>query len=138
MNTADHSTLPLERLVAEFKAAAKQLGTARWHVETLRELKDPNAKITRANPESSDADRRTASRHRRLPTRAWRGRADRTPAEDDDPDVRATAAIAFADLAPELANAAGRSAYVGLSTDKVLELQRRARRRPPQRPTWPR
>ena len=55
--------------------------------------------------------------------------------KDDDPDVRATAAIAFADLAPELANAAGQSAYVGLPTDTVLELQRRARRRPPERPT---
>ena len=54
---------------------------------------------------------------------------------DDDPDVRATAAIAFADLSPELADAAGQSAYVGLPTDKVLELQRRARRRPPERPT---
>jgi HEAT repeat protein len=135
MNNADNSTLPLERLVAEFKATAKQLGIARRHVETLRELKDPNAKITRAN---LNVLMPIAERLRGI-VDSLRVRGVGAPIErllkDDDPDVRATAAIAFADLAPELANAAGQSAYVGLPTDEVLELQRRARQKPPERPT---
>jgi hypothetical protein len=135
MSNADHPTLPLERLVAEFKTAAKQLGTARWQVETLRELKDPNAKITRANPEIL----MPIAEHLRGIVDSMRVHGVGGPIErllrDDDPDVRATAAIAFAALAPELANAAGQSAYVGLPTGKVLELQRRARQRPPERPT---
>jgi HEAT repeat protein len=135
MNNGDHSPLPLERLVAEFKTAAKQLGTARWYVETLRELKDPNAKITRADPEVL----MPIAEHLRGIVDSLRVQGVGAPIErllrDDDPDVRATAAIAFADLSPELADAAGQSAYVGLPTDKMLELQRRARRRPPERPT---
>ena len=135
MNNANYSALPLERLVAEFKAAAKQVGTARWHVETLRELRDPNAKITRADPKVLMP---IAERLRGI-VDSLRVHGVGAPIErllrDDDPDVRATAAIAFADLAPELANAAGRSAYVGVPTDKVLELQRRARQKPPDRPT---
>ena len=135
MNNANYSALPLERLVAEFKAAAKQVGTARWHVETLRELRDPNAKITRADPKVLMP---IAERLRGI-VDSLRVHGVGAPIERllrvDDPDVRATAAIAFAALAPELANAAGRSAYVGVPTDKVLELQRRARQKPPDRPT---
>ena len=48
----------------------------------------------------------------------------------DDPDVRAVAAGAFADIAPDLSYAAGQAAYAGLSTDHVAELQRRARQKP--------
>jgi HEAT repeat protein len=134
MSADDYSGLGTDQLLDLFKSAAKQLGTARWHVETLRELKDPNAKITRADPEVL----MPIAEHLRGIVDSLRVQGVGAPIErllrDDDPDVRATAAIAFADLAPELANAAGRSAYVGLPTDKVLELQRRARQRPPERP----
>ena len=55
--------------------------------------------------------------------------------EDDDPDVRATAAVFLASLSPELAEAATESYLVGMPTREVLALQRRARVPPPERPT---
>jgi HEAT repeat protein len=55
--------------------------------------------------------------------------------EDDDPDIRAVASIALGDLAPDLSYAAVQAAYAGLATDHVADLQRRARQKPPERPT---
>ena len=55
--------------------------------------------------------------------------------EDDDPDIRATAAMFIGDLSPELAAAATEAYLVGLPTREVLALQRRARQAPPERPT---
>lgn len=55
--------------------------------------------------------------------------------ESDDPDVRAVAAGAFADVAPDLSYAAGQAAYAGLAANHVAELKRRAQQKPPERPT---
>ncbi|MBV8662149.1 MAG: hypothetical protein JO107_03510 [Hyphomicrobiales bacterium] len=55
--------------------------------------------------------------------------------EDDDPDIRATAAAFLGSLSPHLAAAATKAYRVMRPTHEILALQRRARQAPPDKPT---
>ena len=128
MTPNDYSTLSEKRLLELFVAAAKRLGIVSSHVEGLRWLKGERAtkpvvdykagvpfaeqirdvaNVLRAR-KAIAAVKRLLERRRSGRPRDRRGRFRRP-------------------VAPELSYAAGQSAYVGLPTDHVAELQRRAR-----------
>jgi HEAT repeat protein len=135
MTENDYSALSDERLLELLTDGAKQLGFVTNRNERLRWLK--GARETR--PEVDEKARVPIIARTREIAEALRERksiaAVKQLLESDDPNVRAVASIAFADLAPDLSCAAVQAAYAGLATDHVADLQRRARQRPPERPT---
>jgi HEAT repeat protein len=135
MSTNDYSALSDERLLELFTDGARQLGFVTNRNERLRWLK--GARETK--PEVDDEACRPIIARTREIAEALRERksiaAVKLLLEDDDPDVRAVASIALGDLAPDLSYAAVQAAYAGLATDHVADLQRRARQKPPERPT---
>lgn len=135
MTQNDYSTLSEKRLLELFVAAAKRLGIVSSHVEGLRWLKGERATKPvvdcKAGVPFAEQIRDVANILRARKAIA----AVQQLLESDDPDVRAVAAGAFADVAPDLSYAAAQAAHAGLSTDRVAERQRRARRKPPERPT---
>jgi len=135
MTQNDYSALSHERLLELFADGAKQLGFVTNRNEGLRWLKG----LREAKPEVDYNARMPIAARTREIADALRERKSiavvKRLLKDDDPDVRAVASIAFADIAPDLSYAAVQAAYVGLATDRVAELQRRAREKPPERPT---
>jgi len=135
MSQNDYSTLSDDRLLELFIDGAKRLGFVTNRNEGLRWLKGSRE----TKPVVDDDARRPLAQQTRDVANALRARKSMAAVErlleNDDPDVRAVASIAFADLAPDLSYAAVQAAYAGLSTDHVAELQRRARQKPPERPT---
>jgi hypothetical protein len=135
MTQNDYSTLSEKGLLELFVAAAKRLGIVSSHVEGLRWLKGERATKPvvdyKAGAPFAEQIRDVANVLRARKAIA----AVKQLLESDDPDVRAVAAGAFADVAPDLSYAAGQAAYAGLATDHVAELQRRARQKPSERPT---
>jgi HEAT repeat protein len=135
MTENDYSTLSEERLLELFVAAAKRLEIVSSHVEGLRWLKGERATKPvvdyKAGVPFAEQIRDVANVLRARKAIA----AVKQLLESDDPDVRAVAAGAFADIEPHLSYAAAQAAYAGLATDRVADLQRRARQQPPERPT---
>jgi hypothetical protein len=135
MTDNDYSTLSEERLLELFVAAAKRLGIVSSHVEGLRWLKGERA----TKPVVDDKAGVPFAEQIRDVANVLRARkaiaAVKQLLESDEPDVRAVAAGAFADLEPALSYAAAQAAYARLATDHVADLQRRARQKPPERPT---
>ncbi len=135
MSQNDYSTLSDKRLLEVFVAAAKRLRIVSSHVEGLRWLKGERA----TKPVVDYAAGVPFAVQIRDVADVLRARKAMAAVKQllgsDDPDVRAVAAGAFADIAPDLSYAAGQAAYAGLSTDHVAELQRRARQKPLERPT---
>jgi len=135
MTESDYSALSEKQLLQLFVAAAKRLGIVSSHVEGLRWLKGERATKPvvdyKAGVPFAMQIRDVADVLRARKAMA----AVKQLLGSDDPDVRAVAAGAFADVAPNLSYAAGQAAYAGLATDHVAELQRRARQKPPERPT---
>jgi hypothetical protein len=135
MSRNDYSTLSDDRLLELFIDGAKRLGFVTNRNEGLRWLKGSR----KTKPVVDSEARRPLAEQTRDVANALRARKSMAAVErlleNDDPDVRAVASIAFADLAPDLSYAAVQAAYAGLATDRVAELQRRARQKPPERPT---
>lgn len=144
MSADDYSALTTDRLFELFVDDAKRFGLASSKLAVLRLLRDPQAQKPAQNPneqkpaqnpkEQESAAARLWATSAVLKARRPVAQAERLM-EDDDPDIRATAAVFLADLSPELAAAATESYLVGMPTREVLALQRRARQAPPERPT---
>lgn len=135
MSQSSYSSLSDERLLELFAEGAKQVGLVTSRNEMLRWVKG----LRETKPVVDNEARMAIAARTREIVDALRERNSLATInrllEDGDPDVRAIASIAFADLAPNLSFAAAQAAYAGLPTDRVAELQRRAREKPPQRPT---
>jgi Domain of unknown function (DUF2019) len=126
MSAEDLAQLSTEELIRRFVATAK--ATATLHSKNL----------------TPEAIKVTPERMERVARMQALGAAlrDRKPVaeirplfEDDHRDVRSWAAGQFLSTDPEWARAAWSGLCSGLATREVLDLTRRARRRPPQRPT---
>jgi HEAT repeat protein len=135
MSVDDYSALSTERLLEMFATAAKRFGFATSHLETLRRLR---ADLP-IGPIDDVAERKQGALQVRAIGEALRARGTIPEAKrlmvDDDPNVRAAAAIFFAYVSPELAHAAMQGMFASRPTLEVLAAQRHARQPPPVRPT---
>jgi hypothetical protein len=135
MNTEDIASVTTNRLVELFVDAAKRFGMGSGMLTSLRRIRDPRIPKPAENlEEQKAAAEQLWKTSTALCARHPIAQAERL-LEDNDPDIRATAAAFLGDLSPELAAAAGKAYLVDLPTREVLALQRRARQAPPERPT---
>ena len=125
MNPDDYCAFSTERLLESFAAASKRLEFASQHLETQRRLRadiplQPNADL---------AERKQAALQVRALGDALRSRGPLPEVEsllqDDDPNVRAAAAISFASVWPELARAAFKGALADRPTPCAAGVGRR-------------
>lgn len=135
MSAENYELLSTDRLLEIFVDAAKQFGLGSGQLASLRRLRDPEAPKRVDNPEEQkSAAAQLWATSLVLNARRPIARVERLM-EDDDPDIRATAAGFLGDLSPELAAAAAKAYLVELPTREVLAMQRSARQPPPVRPT---
>jgi hypothetical protein len=136
MSAEGYSALTTDRLLELFADAVKRFGLGSSLLAAHRRMRDPLAPKPADIPEEqkSAAGARLWATSAVLNARRPIAQVERM-LEDDDPDIRATAAMFFDDLSPELAAAATEAYLVELPTREVLALQRRARQAPPERPT---
>ncbi len=135
MTEEDYDALSTDRLLEMFVDAAKRFRLGRSQLARLQYLRDPHAPKLDTDIEA----RRPAAEQLWATSNALYPRepiaAVERMLEDDDPDIRATAAGYLGGLSPELADAASKGFQAMLPTREVLALQRRARQAPPERPT---
>ncbi len=135
MSAENYEGLTTDRLLEIFVDAAKRFRLGSGQVASLRRMRDPQAPKPIDNPEEQKpAAAQLWATSAILNARRPIAEVERM-LEDDDPDIRATTAMFFGDLCPELADAATEAFLVEKPTREVLALQRRARQAPPERPT---
>ena len=136
MSAEDYTALSTQQLVEIFTTAAKRFGLGSRQLATLQNLRDPL--VPGLPPTDFDPLKPTAAQlwatATALSEREATAEVERM-LEDDDPDIRATAAGFLGGLSPELADAAAKGFQVKRPTREILALQRRARQAPPPLPT---
>jgi hypothetical protein len=135
MSGEDYAALPTDRLLEMFVDAARRFRLGRSQLARLQYLRDPLAPkldddLEARKPAAAQLWATSIALRERQPV----AEAERMM-EDDDPDIRATAAAFLGGLSPEWADAAAKGFQAMLPTREVLALQRRARQAPPERPT---
>jgi len=135
MSAEDYDALSTDRLLEMFVDAAKRFRLGRSQLARLQYMRDPHAPKLDTDVEARKpaAEQLWATSNALYPRQPIA--AVERMLEDDDPDIRATAAGYLGGLSPELADAASKGFQAMLPTREVLGLQRRARQAPPERPT---
>lgn len=136
MSTEDYTALSTQQLVEMFTTAAKRFGLGSRQLATLQNLRDPL--VPGLPPTDFDPPKPTAAElwatATALSERESTAEVERM-LEDDDPDIRMTAAGFLGEMSPELADAAIKGAQMMKPTREILAFQRRARQTPPSLPT---